>query len=113
MGKTFGCDTTGLSWGVFKTHKTDDKAKIAKDSDENGKVTDEQAYSRTLTEEGTFSLNGAVPRSGTKIDLGGGSKLITSISVTKKNDGYAEGTVTTEQDDESTQVEYEEDTPST
>lgn len=110
MSKTFGCDVTGLSWGVFKTHKVGETVKVAEDSDENGKVTDEKAYSRQVTEEGTFSLNGAAPRAGTKIDMGNGSKLITDISYTKKNDGYAEGSVTLKQSDASTQDEYDEPT---
>lgn len=106
MSKTLGCDVTGLSWGVFQTHQESESAEIAKCKDESGKVTDEAAISRTATETGTFVLNGAVPRAGTLLNLGGSEKLITQISTEKKNDGHATGSVTTEKSDSATQVPY-------
>jgi hypothetical protein len=111
MGKTFGCDTSGLSWGVGQKHSVGTKADVAKCRDEDGKVTDEQAYSVTETEKLDFVLNGDPPRAGTKYNLGGSSKLAIDANVDYKNDGYAEGSITTERSDDSTQVEY--DAPST
>lgn len=107
MAKTFGCDTTGLTWGVGQKHSLSEKGELVKCKDEMGKVTDECIPSVTKTEKLDFVLNGTAPTVGTKYNLGGSEKLATDVEITYKNDGYAEGSITTERSDDSTQTEYD------
>ena len=104
MAVSFGVTSTG-GYGVLQSLSESTTAEIAECRDEDGLVTNQQAYSRTAeaTTEGVFdsdSLSGA----GASLTIGTLTGLITSESFTETNTDYKRVTVTVQKKDSATQV---------
>lgn len=110
MAKQFGVTSTG-GYGVLQEVTKASSAEIAEARSSVGKVTDEQAYSRTLTANATFVSDGGTGetdgnKAGTSLTIGGVTGLITSDEVTESNVDYKRGTVAIQKKDAATQVAY-------
>jgi hypothetical protein len=104
MALSFGVTSTG-GYGVLQSLSETQTAEIADARDATGKVTDQQAYSKTAeaTAEGLFngdSLGGA----GTSLTIGSVVGLITNQSITETNTDYKRVSVTVQKKDSATQV---------
>lgn len=110
MAKTFGITAayqTGITaYGVAQEVTRTSAAETATARDENGKITDEKAYSRKATYNIRAILNGTPPEAGDQLTISAETYLIKSVEVREQNTNYCELTITAEKDDDATQVAY-------
>lgn len=110
MAKQFAISTiyqTGVtSYGVASEVSKKTSVETATARDEDGKVTDEIAYSKrtSITIDGT--LSGTAPAAGDVLTVDGATYLIKSVEVKESNSAYSTFTLTAEKDDAATQVGY-------
>jgi len=106
MALSFGVTSTG-GYGVLQSLSESSTAEIAEARDENGKVTDQKAYSKTneATAEGIFDGD-SVADAGASLTVGSLTGLITSVSKTESNTDYKRVSVTIQKKDAATQSAY-------
>jgi hypothetical protein len=105
MALSFGVtsvDSTALSYGVFQQYQKTDSAETAEARQENGKVLQMCAYSKTEESDVQFLVNGSLPAIGATATINSHLGLVINRSVTENNTAYKSGTVKTQSKDAAT-----------
>ena len=92
------------AYGTVNSAELSAVADIAKARGALGLVTNEQAYSRTLTAKLEAVLTGAVPAAGSSLTIMGQAGLATRVVQKETNTGYSMIEAETEKSDSATQV---------
>lgn len=108
MALTFGVPTTSSAYGVFQRQQSRKSAEIADARGEDGKVTDQQAFSKEEQVTGSFLViaGGTLPEPGASAVLFGLTGLVTEITNQVENTNYKTGDITLSKKDAATQVAY-------
>jgi hypothetical protein len=108
MALTFGVPATGSAYGVFQRQQSKATAEIADARGEDGKVTDQKAFSKEVQASGSFLViaGGSVPDVGTSVTLFGLTGLVADVSTQVENTNYKSGEITVTKKDAATQSAY-------
>jgi len=110
MAKQFAISTiykTGVtSYGVASEVSKKTSVETAVARNEDGKVTNEIAYSKKTSIDINGTLDGAAPSAGDTLTIDSVTYLIKSVEVKESNTAYSTFTLTAEKDDAATQVGY-------
>jgi hypothetical protein len=107
MALTFGV-TSGKAYGIFQRLQTKKTAEIADARGEDGKVSDQKAFSKEEQVTGSFLVvsGGSVPVIGASETLFGLTGLVADVSEQAENTNYRSGEITVTKKDAATQVAY-------
>ena len=92
------------AYGTANSSELEATAEVAECRNATGAVTNEQAYSRTLTGRVTAVLTGTAPAAGSSLTIHGQAGLCTRVKQIETNTGYAMVEAETQKKDSSTQV---------
>jgi hypothetical protein len=105
MAVSFGVVTGATcSYGTVNGSELEGTAEIAEARNALGLVTNEQAYSRTVTGRVTAVLTGTAPAAGSSLTIHGQAGLCTRVKQIESNTGYAMVEAETQKKDSATQV---------
>lgn len=105
MAVSFGVTSTG-GYGVLNSVTTTQTAEVAEARNELGKVTNQQAYSKTAEVQFDGVYNGESIVAGASITIAGVTGILTSVSKTETNNDYQKVSGTVQKKDAATQVAY-------
>lgn len=108
MSLVFGCDVTSstLSWGVFQNHSKSEKVDVLEPRNEEGKIVEHHAYSKTTEHKLDFLINGVVPSAGTSLAIAGDTVIVTDTEAVRANTEKGKGTLTGHKSDSATITAY-------
>ena len=108
MALTFGVPTTNSTYGLFQRQQKKSTAEIADARGEDGKVTDQKAFSKEVQTSGSFLViaGGSIPSIGTSVTLYGETGLVADVSEQVENTNYKSGEITVTKKDAATQAAY-------
>ena len=113
MARQFGVLTTAddvVTAAMLQTSETTATAEIAEARDNNGKVTDQKAYSKTQEVRMDYLIDSGdtdLPAAGAEVETSALTGLATNVSRSETNTGYATGSFTVQLKDAADQVEID------